>query len=158
MRSATFGSESIRPAATAVISAFQRRQRSLGSPDLRRVTEVLDIVRADLADDGWEVAGGARREHGVPLVATPGVAISADGWHDSGVALWIETGRTWTNNAFLLHAVEAAMVPALNTAVLAIREVYSGTETFERCAGFLGAMWRSEGVIIPYESMVLIGF
>ena len=158
MRSANFGSEAVPPAAVGVITAFHRRQMALAVPDIRRVTEVLDMVRGDLVIDGWEVAAGARREHGVPLTATPGVEISADGWHPSGAALWIETGRTWTNNAFLVHAIEAAMVPSLGTAVLAVREVYSGTETFERCAGFLGAMWRSERFHMPYESLILIGF
>ena len=158
MRSITFGSDSTPDASSRALLAFSRHGEVLASEDVRRVTDVLEVVRPDLQEAGWKVAEGTRREHGIPLPGPHGLTVAADGWHDEGIGLWVETGRAWTNNAFLVHTVEAAMVAPLHDVVLAVREVYSSSETFGRCAEFLGAVWRSERLNLPFESLLLIGF
>lgn len=62
------------------------------------------------------------------------------------------------NFAFLQHAIEAALVPDLAVAVIAVREVYKGQLSFDRIESFLARVFRSGRVQLPYDSLVVIRF
>lgn len=145
-------------AARAVLSAFQMYASVLADDGLRKVPEVLAVVRSDLLAAGWVCADGPRHLHGVPLPGGTSHQIRADGWHPDGVALWVETGRSWTNFAFLQHAVEAAVVASVHEAVICVRTSYDGQPAFDRSAAFLEMVFDSGRLPMPYEALTLIGF
>jgi hypothetical protein len=107
---------------------------------------------------GWSCSAGKRSTSGISLQSSSGRRIVADAWHPSGTALWVETGRSWTNFAFLQHAVEAALGPDVNEVAIAIRHRWKGQSTFDRCAEFLDDVLSSERLRFPYRSLALIGF
>ena len=113
---------------------------------------MLDVVRADLVAAGWLVAAGGRKATGVVVGSAPLTCV-ADGSHRDGAVFWVETGRGWTNNAFLLHVIEASLAPGISDVVMAILE-----RDLEKCAEFLGALATSDRLRLPLRSLVLIGF
>src|SRR5688572_24514273 len=106
-RSRLLVGERLVPEIEAVERAFADNAFNLRNEAVRRVPQVLDVIRDPLGLAGWRVARGSRASHGIPIQTAPSGRVRADGAHRSGrAALWIETGRSWTNNAFLLHIVE----------------------------------------------------
>lgn len=142
-----------------VVDVFGAHAKKLASDEVRRVPEVLGVVRSDLVEAGWRIAKGSRASTGVPIQRDPSGRVRADGYHaEGGVALWAETGRSWTNNAFLQHIVEAALCPSIEHVVVAVRRNYEGQPSFDRCAEFVDAMVDSGRLQLPYQSLLLIGF
>src|SRR3546814_3901475 len=124
------------PAATelaAMLSAFRAESARLRSDEIRQVPEVLDLLRAHLEESGWALSTGARRKHGLPLKAVTGPAILADGLHRSGrAALWVETGRSWTNNGYLEHLVRPTACQDVDHVVIRSEEHTSELQSLMR--------------------------
>ena len=158
MRSQSFGNLKLPKAAEDVVAAFHRETKQLADETIRFVPQVIDVVREELAGNNWSLAIGPRRTGGIVLSKSPGVETKCDGWHPEGVAFWVETGRSWTNNAFLQHMCEASLAEEVSCAVIAVREVSSGVEAFTKCSQFASALWREPRIQFGYDSLLLIGF
>lgn len=147
------------PDVEVVELSFAHHADRLGEDEVRRVPEVLDVIRANLAPFGWKLALGPRSSAGIPVQVAPTGRLRVDGFHSgAGAALWVETGRSWTNNAFLLHMVEAAMCPGIEHVVIAVRHTYNGQSAFDRCVEFAEMLVRSGRLELPYSSLLMIGF
>jgi hypothetical protein len=120
-----------------LLNVFQSSGPRLVRQSVTTVTAVLDVIRQPLEAEGWICATGRRAEHGVAVAATTRRVVRADATHPSGAALWIELGRAWTNNAALMHLVEAALAPEVAHIVLAVRARYNGQPTLEHCRDLL---------------------
>jgi hypothetical protein len=154
-----FLNQRLPPVLEHVGSVFSGHRATLASSWVRRVPEVVDIVRPDLQAAEWRLSQGQRSTAGIAIPRAPAGRIRAEGYqpHERAV-LWVETGRSWTNNAFLAHAIEAAMCPSLMHVAIAVRHTYNDQPAFDRCAEFLEAMFESGRLEMPYESLLLIGF
>src|SRR3546814_14553811 len=112
-----------------MLSAFRAESARLRSDEIRQVPEVLDLLRAHLEESGWALSTGARRKHGLPLKAVTGPAILADGLHRSGrAALWVETGRSWTNNGYLEHLLRPTACQDVDLVVIRSEKRRDGKE------------------------------
>ncbi len=141
-----------------LVSVLEKHSAYLASDDINEIPHVLDVVRVDLEVEGWRCSAGKRSTSGIALETSSGGRILADAWHPSGAALWVETGRSWTNFAFLQHAIEAALVPDVDEAAIAIRHRWKGQSTFDNCAVFLAELFDSDRLHFPYRRVTLIGF
>lgn len=148
----------LREPVRTLVSVLEKHSAHLASDDIAEIPHVLDVVRVDLEVDGWRCSSGKRSTSGIALETSSGRRILADAWHPSGTALWVETGRSWTNFAFLQHAIEAALVPDLDEAAIAVRHRWKGQSTFDNCAGFLAELFGSDRLRFPYRRLTLIGF
>lgn len=142
---------------TAVFESFEAVESEVAQ--LSTVEDIMRVLRPALQNSGWHCAQGQRSRGGVPLGTATDVPVRSDGFQPKlGAALWVETGRSWTNMAFLQHAIEAALLPTVSEVVIAVVKHYRGQPTFDRCGDFLDWIWRSERLNLPYESLTLIGF
>jgi hypothetical protein len=142
-----------------LLAVFQDRSRMLLGSDIRTVEDVRSVVAGELRHRGWTMADGPRGRGGIVLASVDGFVIRADGFHrDASVGLWIETGRSWTNNGFLEHVVEAAVCPEVKGVVLAVRENYGSQPAFAKCSAFINAVLKSNRLPLPYSSLLLIGY
>lgn len=149
----------VSPSLDHVVRTFEEHASVLAGDHLRTVPAVLHVVRHDLRTAGFVVADGRRSTGGVPVAIAPEGTVNVDALHrDHGVAVWVETGRSWTNNAFLEHAVLAACAPAIDEVVIAVRNTYSGQPAYSKCRAFLDTVLRSERLTFPYRALTLIGY
>jgi hypothetical protein len=142
-----------------VVEAFGQESGRLAHDDVRRVTEVRAQVAPHLKAYGWVVAEGGRREFGIPIATDSAQVVRADAAHrDHRAALWIETGRSWTNNGFLEHLVEAIPCPDVMHLCIAVRTLYNGQAAFEKVVRFLDPVMATDRVDFPFRSLVVIGY
>src|SRR5688500_8805401 len=122
MQHRLFLTNSVHETTADALRTFDEESGRLSASGIARVDEVVDIVRPRLSSLGWRLSSGARSRGGLPL-RHPGGSVLCDGYHDeSQAALWVETGRSWTNFGFLQHAVEAALCPKVEHVVLAVTQ------------------------------------
>lgn len=154
----SFISTEVVPALRSVVEAFEREASRLRSAQVRQVPEVLDIVEPHLRPHGWVLAQGARHKHGIPIAAVSGPPIKADGVHrEAAAALWVETGRSWTNNGYLEHLVRPSACPNVEHVAIALREIYTGP-AYEKSVNAIDQLVSSGRLGLPYQSVVVIGF
>jgi hypothetical protein len=155
----TFLSSSLPSELEPVRDAFLAEASILSSDSIRKVEEVRARIEPHLRRAGWSVGEGARSRGGIALARSQGPAVRADAVNAiTGAALWIETGRSWTNNGFLEHLIEAVPCLGVDHLALAIRTVYDGSAAYSKAVEFLGPVIDSGRLGLPYESVLLIGF
>lgn len=141
-----------------VVDAFEDHSAVLAHDDVRQIHQVVGLVRPRLHAAGFRTSGGSRGRYGVDLPGVNGV-VRCEAFHPvHGTAVWVETGRAWTNFGFLQHAVEAAISTAVVDVVLAVRSRYNEQSTFDRCDHYLTMLFDSRRLAFPYRSLVLLGF
>lgn len=119
---------------------------------------MLEIVAPHLRPRGWVLAKGARQRHGLAIAAVAGPPIRADGVHrQEHAALWVETGRSWTNNGYLEHLVRPSACPTIELVAIALREIYSGP-AYEKSVNAIDQLLSSGRLGLPYRSVVIIGY
>lgn len=141
------------------LAVFETHASTLASSELRTVEDVRSVVAHDLRRHGWVVAEGPRSVGGIALPTSVGWVIRADAHHPRHrAALWIETGRSWMNNAFLADTVEASLSPQVDHVLVALRNEYQGSPAWSRAVEFLDAVVVSGRVQLPLASLLVIGY
>lgn len=143
--------------AVAAVGVFEAHAGALASGDVTTIPDVLDVIRPDLERGDWTVSTGKRQDGGVQIGRTKRRPVLAEGFHDGGVVLWVELGRSWANCGFLEHTIEAGFVPLVTDVVLAVRHRWDGRITYEKCVDFLQDLEESN-VSLPYRSLTIVGF
>lgn len=143
--------------AVAAVGVFEKHADALAAAQVTTVPQVLDVIRADLQRLRWKVSSGTGKPAGVQIGRTTRRPVLADGFHDGGVVLWVELGRSWANFGFLEHAIEAGFVPLVTDVVIAVRHRWDGRVTYENCVDFLLDLEESN-VSLPYGSLTVVGF
>lgn len=148
------------PAALVPVrDAFAAEASVLSAESIRKVEEVRAGVEPHLRRAGWAVGEGARSRTGVAIKRAHGPAIRADAVNlDASAALWIETGRSWTNNGFLEHLVEAASCTQIEHLALAVRTNYDGSAAYQKIVDYLRPVLDSGRLGLPFESILVLGF
>lgn len=153
-----FLSDDLPPALNNVVRAFAHEAARLRSQEVRQVPQVLEIVEPHLRPQGWVLAQGARQKHGLSIAAVAGPPINADGVHrQERAALWVETGRSWTNNGYLEHLVRPSACPTVDHVAIALREIYTGP-AYAKSVNAIDQLLSSGRLGLPYHSVVIIGF
>lgn len=143
--------------AQAGVEVFAKTAAVLADDTIRKVPEVLGVVRPGLERLGWKVSTGTGKPTGIEIGRTARGPVLADAFHDGGVVLWIELGRAWTNRAFLEHAIEAGFVPLVSDVILAVRHRWMNQPTYDNCLDFLVDL-EDSSVELPYRSLTIVGF
>lgn len=143
--------------AASCVGVFADHSSVLAGSAITKVPHVLDVVRSDLVRLGWRVSSGSGKPAGLEIGWTARRPVLADAFHDGGVVLWIELGRSWTNFGFLEHTIEAGFVPLVTDVVLAVRHRWDARSTYDKCLDFLLDLEESS-VVLPYRSLTLVGF
>jgi hypothetical protein len=81
-------------------------------------------------------------------------AISLDG----KVVVEIEAGRALDNYQFLKDIFQASLMYGVDYLVVAVRNHYRGTKTFERIAMFIETLYISNRIQLPLRGILLIGY
>jgi hypothetical protein len=81
-------------------------------------------------------------------------AISADG----KIVVEIEAGRALDNYQFLKDIFQASLMSGVEYLVLAVRNHYRGTHTFERIAVFIETLYVANRIALPLRGILLIGY
>ena len=103
------------------LDAFQSDESFLSAESIRRVEEVRGRVEPHLRPAGWVVGERSRSRGGVSIKRSQGSAMRADAVHAGAhAALWIATGRSWTNNGYLEHLIEAVPCEGIDHLALAV--------------------------------------
>ena len=150
----------------AVVGCFRLVADEISSPEHDLSSDgVLQAIRPKLEKVGFKVELGKNRDQKIKVPVLFGLnntidkyfdadAISADG----KTVIEIEAGRALDNYAFLKDMFEASLMHGVEYLVIAVRNHYRGTKTFERIAVFLETLYISNRIHLPLRGILLIGY
>lgn len=155
----TYLAASVPEPLTPVVQAFESSRAALSADHVRKVEEVRAVVEPALVAMGWVVGNGPRSRGGVAISRSHGAPVRADAVHRAHrAALWIETGRSWTNNGFLEHLIEATPCEQVDHIALAVRAIYDGAPAYDKVITYLDPVMASSRLGLPFRSVLVLGF
>jgi len=154
-----------------VAEVFERHEEEISTTKLDdglKSDEVLDRVRPDLEDLGFDVEQGKKKDEKIrrPVFfgknGEPELEYEVDGYHsDWRCGLEVEAGRAWDGNAVYRDLVQAMMMVQVDTLFLAVPNLYkySGgtTRAFNSANNVIKTLYDVERVELPYR-LVLLGY
>ena len=150
----------------AVVDCFRLGENEVASPQHNLSSDgVLRVLRPHLEKAGYRVETGKNRDQKIKVHVLFGLnntidkyfdadAISADG----KVVVEIEAGRALDNYQFIKDIFQASLMCGVEYLVIAVRNHYRGTHTFERIAVFLETLYVSNRIRLPLHGILLIGY
>ncbi len=117
-----------------IVRVFEKHKSDIGTIGLKKGMtsgEVLDLLRTDLMNIGFDVEQGKRTDQKIkrPVFfgenAKPSLQYEVDGWHPQWQAgLEIEAGRAWMGNAVYRDLIQALVMVNLDHLFLAVPNAY----------------------------------
>lgn len=149
-----------------VIRCFEKTYNEIRSPENElNSNEVLNILRPYLEEVDFRVETGKSKNKiiDVPVLFGKNNSVdksfNADGISNDGkIALEIEAGRAYLNNAFLKDVFQASMMQDVEYLILAVRNKYKRNDDFEKIYAFLETLYISNRIILPLKGITLIGY
>jgi hypothetical protein len=150
----------------SVVECFRKADEEIASPKNNLSSNgVLKVIRPHLEIAGYRVELGKNRDQKIKVPVLFGLnntidkyfdadAISADG----KIVVEIEAGRALDNYQFLKDVFQASLMYGVEYLVVAVRNHYRGTRTFERIAVFLETLYVSNRIQLPLRGILLIGY
>lgn len=163
------------PFAAAVIEVFRKLEDQIGTAVLDKgltSDQVLNIMRSDLVNLGFEVEAGKRVEDKIerPVFfgegGEPTLKYEIDAWHDEWrCGLEVEAGRALMGNAVYRDLIQALVMVQVDVLMLAVPNEYKyrsgGRPTisydFEKTKSVAESLYNHSRIQFPY-SLVLIGY
>lgn len=126
---------------------------------------VLAVLRPHLKKYGYQVESGKSADQKISVPVLFGLndqidksfnadAISADG----KIVVEVEAGRAVANNQFLKDIFQACMMFEVEYLVIAVRNVYRGSDDFSKIYAFLETLYISNRLRLPLKGILLIGY
>ena len=151
---------------TAVVKCFQQVADNISSPEHDLSSDsVLQLIRPRLEKAGYKVEAGKNRNQKIKVPVLFGMNNTIDKYFDADavssdgkVVIEIEAGRALDNFAFLKDIFEASQMYGVEYLVIAVRNHYRGSKTFERIAIFLETLYISNRIHLPLRGILLIGY
>ncbi len=149
-----------------VVKCFQQVASMISSPEHDLSSDaVLQLVRPMLETASFKVEKGKNRNQKIKVPVLFGLNNAIDKFFDADavsmdgkVVIEIEAGRALDNYAFLKDVFEASLMSGVEYLVIAVRNHYRGSRTFERIAVFLETLYISNRVHLPLRGILLIGY
>jgi hypothetical protein len=89
----------------------------------------------------------------------PNLNFEADAAHyGSRTVVEIKAGKAVANYQFLKDLFQASVMQGISFAVVAVRNVYKGTNDFEKVIGFLNTLYASGRLKLPLDGVLIIGY
>lgn len=127
--------------------------------------EVLEILSADLIDQGFEAEISKKREGKIrrPVLFGENGKISKsfelDAYYPSEkIALEIEAGRGVLNYHFLKDLFEACTIPSVDYLAIAVRQKYLNKKDFETVITFFDTLYASNRISLPLKGILILGY
>ena len=159
-------SQGITSSMQGVIDCFSAVEEGISSAthDLNS-NDVLGILRPCLEKRGFRVEAGKTRVEKIDVPVLFGKnnqidksfnadAISSDGT----IVIEVEAGRALANNQFLKDIFQACMMVEVQYLVVAVRNLYKGSDDFSRIYAFLETLYISNRLELPLKGILLIGY
>ncbi len=126
---------------------------------------VLSKVREGLVELGFLVESGKKASEKIKvpvLFGQKGIAIKtfeADAYHEQeGFVIEVEAGRGVVNNQFLKDLFQACMMNEVQFLAIAVRNIYQGSNDFEKIKKFFETLYASQRLVLPLKGMMIIGY
>ena len=82
-----------------------------------------------------------------------------DGWHEENkVVLEIERGRAFANYQFLKDIFEASVMVDVDYLVLAVSNLYLGSNDFEKICVWLETIYATNRIKLSLKGILLVGY
>jgi hypothetical protein len=149
-----------------IINCFKKHSDSIESPKNNLLSnEVLEIVRSDLQEIGFEVETGKARGEKINVPVLFGLDNGIDKYFnadalstDGKIVMEVEAGRAVDNNQFLKDIFQACMMYEVQHLFLAVRNDYRGGDDFTKIYAFLETLYISNRLHLPLKGIVLLGY
>lgn len=126
---------------------------------------VLAVLRPHFQKLGYNVESGKTTDQKIKVPVLFGLndqidksfnadAVSADG----KVAIEVEAGRAVDNNQFLKDIFQACMMFEVEYLVIAVRNIYRGSDDFSKIYTFLETLYISNRLRLPLKGVLLVGY
>ncbi len=153
------------PIAT-VVECFRKATQQISSPDHKLSSDgVLRVLRPYLETAGYRVETGKNRDQKIKVPVLFGLNNSIDKFFDADaisadgkIVVEIEAGRALDNYQFLKDIFQASLMCGVEYLVIAVRNHYRGTHTFERIAVFIETLYVANRIRLPLHGILLIGY
>lgn len=127
--------------------------------------QVLAVLRPHLGRHGYRVESGKSADQKIRVPVLFGLndqidksfnadAVSADG----KIVIEVEAGRAVDNNQFLKDIFQACMMFDVEYLVIAVRNIYRGSDDFASVYAFLETLYISNRVRLPLKGILLVGY
>ena len=127
--------------------------------------DVLAILRDELIELGFDVERGKAAAQKIKVPVLYGLngqttkTFDADGFHsEEGIVLEVEAGRAVTNYQFLKDLFQACAMQEARHLVVAVRNDYRGSKDFETVINFFETIYASARLVLPLESVTIVGY
>ena len=127
--------------------------------------QVLLRVAAGLRAVGFTVEAGKKKADKISVPVLFGVngrfekSFDADAHHRDGrFVVEVEAGRAVANNQFLKDLFQACMMDEIEYLALAVRNVYSSSNDFDRVCVFFETLYASRRLDLPLKGILVIGY
>ncbi len=153
-----------------VLSAIKVFDKNAALIDSHKQTDlqsndVLAVLREELVNLGFEVETGKAADQKIKVAVLYGLnghttkTFDADGFHRAeGVVLEVEAGRAVANYQFLKDLFQACAMQEAKHLVIAVRNDYRGGRDFEKVLSFMETLYASARLILPLESVTIVGY
>ncbi len=142
-----------------VVKAFESKKDEIDSTTHEHWTyeDVLSIVRGRLEELDYQVKNG--RAQRVQLPVTDHDQYDVDAYnYSTRIAVDIEAGQAWMNNAFLRDIVDVGMMRDVDHLVLAVPIKCNGTNPFRKIREYLDTFYENGRISLPLKTIVIIGY
>ena len=127
--------------------------------------QVLAKVANQLQQIGFRVETGKKKDQKikVPVLfgknGIPSKSFEADAYlPDEGFVIEVEAGRGVTNYQFLKDLFQACMMHEVEYLAIAIRNIYHGSNDFEKVHSFFDTLYASNRLKLPLKGILIIGY
>ena len=150
-----------------VLTCFENVSEKIDSYEFDALVsnDVLKIVEPELQNIGFLVETGktASEMINVPVLFgrnnVPDKYFNADALSSDGrIVIEVEAGRAVVNNQFLKDIFEAGCMFNVEYLVLAVKNLYRGSNDFEKVYTFLETLYISNRIKLPMKGILLIGY
>jgi|SRR5579871_6084993 len=149
-----------------VVKCFQQVASLISSPEHSLSSDaVLHQVGPALERAGFKIEKGKNRNQKIKVPVLFGLNDTIDKYFDADaisldgkVVVEIEAGRALDNYAFLKDVFEASLMSGVEYLVIAVRNQYRGSRTFDRISVFLETLYISNRIRLPLRGILLIGY
>ncbi|QQS32385.1 MAG: hypothetical protein IPM50_12050 [Acidobacteriota bacterium] len=127
--------------------------------------DVLAVLRPHLEKHGYRVEAGKSADQKISVPVLFGLndqidkSFNADAVSSDGkIVIEVEAGRAVVNNQFLKDIFQACMMYEVEYLVIAVRNLYRGSDDFSKIYAFLETLYISNRLRLPLKGILLIGY
>lgn len=153
-----------------IIEAFKEKsdeidsEKHLGNKNLES-NKVLKILAPLLSKNGYNVERSKKAEDKIKMPVLFGkngkveLNFEVDAFSEEySTVIEVEAGRAVCNYQFLKDFYESCMMNNVDYFVAAVKNIYRGSNDFEKVCDFFRALYSSNRMTVPLKGILVIGY